>query len=123
MHDTTCLVPNCRHVGDPVQLTVSRVDEGHRTRVLVGGEIDIATAAELRSALELAVRPGITDLVIDLTDVTFMDSSGVRALLLAARGAKALRTEVSLLVPASNTAVGRVLDVLQIGLTIPIVAH
>jgi len=49
----------------------------------VAGEIDIATADILRSALERARESGRRDIWVDLSDVTFMDSSGLNALVRA----------------------------------------
>jgi anti-sigma B factor antagonist len=49
------------------------------------GEIDLSTARGIGDAAELALRSGYVSLVLDLTDVTFMDSQGIRALVLADR--------------------------------------
>lgn len=50
---------------------------GTRTVVRVAGEIDVASADRLRERLARAVAEGGTDLVVDLTAVTFMDSTGL----------------------------------------------
>ena len=52
--------------------------DGLRPVVWVSGELDIATAATLRSQLE-----GLADqkVLLDLTGVTFMDSSGISILI------------------------------------------
>ena len=49
-----------------------------RTTVAVAGEVDLATAGEVADASRDALREGPVRL--DLRDVTFMDSSGVRML-------------------------------------------
>jgi anti-anti-sigma factor len=53
-------------------------DEGLGPVLWVGGELDIATAATLRSHLE-----GLGDekVLLDLSEVTFMDSSGISVLI------------------------------------------
>jgi anti-sigma B factor antagonist len=51
------------------------VDE--RTIVEVAGEIDVYTAPTLRERLTTLVDEGRTDLVVDLTQVRFMDSTGL----------------------------------------------
>jgi anti-anti-sigma factor len=51
--------------------------------VLVRGEVDIGTAAELTAALDVAVRNSAGPFVIDLCEVDFLDSSGVNVLLRA----------------------------------------
>ena len=52
--------------------------------LMMRGEIDMASAAEFRSAIEETMSLGVP-VVIDLASVTFMDSSGLHALLLAER--------------------------------------
>jgi anti-anti-sigma factor len=49
----------------------------------VGGEVDLAAASELEAALEDAIRESAGAFVIDLTDVGFIDSSGLAVLLRA----------------------------------------
>ncbi|MBI2705722.1 MAG: STAS domain-containing protein [Actinobacteria bacterium] len=55
-----------------------------RIEVRVAGDLDIATSPELQRQLEALIlaRPG-ADMVIDLRDVPFIDSSGVRTLAIA----------------------------------------
>ena len=48
----------------------------------LGGELDHCQATALRGELEDALKsPGITRLHVDMTDVTFMDSSGIGLLI------------------------------------------
>lgn len=62
-------------------MTTFRVEElsGSRTFRLVG-ELDVATANQLIEHLQAAVRSG-GDISLDLADLQFMDSSGIRALI------------------------------------------
>jgi len=53
---------------------------GEQGLVRVSGEIDVATADELDQALDGLVRHGIRRFVLDFTDVTFMDSTGLRSI-------------------------------------------
>jgi len=59
---------------------VTREEFAERIVVRVAGEIDMATALELRSALS---PDGGRPIVIDLTETTFVDSSGLNALVAA----------------------------------------
>jgi anti-sigma B factor antagonist len=67
-------------LSDPVHLPQFRVetdDVGGTTVVAVTGELDIATTPQLRAALQDAAEP----LVVDLTSVTFMDSTGLATMI------------------------------------------
>jgi anti-sigma B factor antagonist len=62
------------------------VDEGGRT-IAISGEIDMATADEIvRAAIPIALSPG--DLRLDLAGTTFLDASGLRALVWLAHQVK-----------------------------------
>jgi anti-anti-sigma factor len=47
----------------------------------IRGEVDPASAPEFRARLQVAARDGSGDLVLDLTDLRFIDSSGLKVLL------------------------------------------
>lgn len=49
----------------------------------VEGELDMATASLLERHVSEAVASGATDLLLDMSAVTFIDSSGLRALIAA----------------------------------------
>jgi anti-sigma B factor antagonist len=53
--------------------------------VMVEGELDIATAPRLISVLNRAVQEALRSLVVDLSDVNFMDSTGLALLINAHR--------------------------------------
>lgn len=57
-----------------------RPGHGERTVVRLEGEIDVYTAPRVREMLDEQLRDGRTDLVVDLTDVTFIDSTGLGVL-------------------------------------------
>jgi anti-sigma B factor antagonist len=59
--------------------------EGGSPVVVVSGEIDMATAPMLGRELTAAIDAGAGPVVLDLTDVTFFDSSGLRAAVVAHR--------------------------------------
>jgi anti-anti-sigma factor len=66
----------------PFSVNVLTVDEGRR-RIVVAGELDLATAPELESTLSGLCTDGATEIEIDLRGVSFVDSTGIRALLVA----------------------------------------
>ena len=65
---------------EPFRIDTRR--EGDRVVVAPTGEIDLATSGQLHAALTEAFG-SVEDVDLDLTDVTFIDSTGLRALLLA----------------------------------------
>lgn len=68
-------------------ITVGISRRGRVIVVAVAGEIDIASTPQLERLLEEACAGG-ADIVVDLAEVTFMDVSGLRALLDARRRAE-----------------------------------
>jgi anti-sigma B factor antagonist len=63
-----------------VDLTLGTRDEGDRTVVEVGGEIDVYTAPKLREQLVDLVNAGRYHLVVDMEKVEFLDSTGLGVL-------------------------------------------
>lgn len=63
-----------------VDLSVSSEDDGDRTVITVGGEVDVYTASVLREQLDQQIGAGRRHLVLDLRNVTFMDSTGLGVL-------------------------------------------
>ena len=55
---------------------------GQRAVLSVAGEVDISTAEELRTAIETAAG-GASEVWVDLSETTFMDSSGLHAMVRA----------------------------------------
>jgi anti-sigma B factor antagonist len=77
--------------------------------VVVAGEIDIATAPLLASSIEEAAAISEGAIVVDMTDVSFMDASGLQVLTGAAVDLAAM--ERSLSVRSPSHAVRRVLEI------------
>ncbi|WP_435260567.1 STAS domain-containing protein [Streptomyces sp. 1222.5] len=69
----------------PEPLTVTSTTTDDATVVAVAGEIDHNTAGPLIQALDLGELGAPPRVVIDMRDVTFMDSSGINVLLTAYR--------------------------------------
>ncbi|NJC72618.1 STAS domain-containing protein [Planosporangium thailandense] len=68
---------------EPARLELDRVVDGEgRGRLIATGEVDISTLERLRAAIAaILTEPGLTDLVVDLEPLEFIDSAGVQALL------------------------------------------
>jgi anti-anti-sigma factor len=69
-------------------LTVHRLDTEAATRVIFGGELDLATREQAEAAL-LAAEAAGRPLIIDLSPLSFMDCQGLGVLLAARRRAEA----------------------------------
>lgn len=86
-------------------------DEGGRTRIAVCGELDIATAPRLEQ--ELRAHSGAATVLLDLREVTFLDSSGLRAVLIGSQEAAAAGRRF-VVVPGDGQA-ARVIELAQVG--------
>jgi len=67
-----------------------------RTTIHVRGEIDLATAPQFRRELEHWLSHGPSEVWVDLSGVSFMDSAGVHALLIALRTAHLIGSRIAL---------------------------
>ena len=68
------------------------------------GELDIATAPQFRRAVGALLGTGCRHLVVDLTDTTFLDSSGLGALVWAAHRLRAAGGELTATNPHERVA-------------------
>ena len=73
------------------------------------GDIDLATAPELRVAIDAAIQTGPRSLLLDLSKVTFLDSSGIRVLVEAQRRADELGA--SFAIDGMSPALTRVFEI------------
>lgn len=64
----------------PVKLSLSRTERDDVAIMTVSGEVDVYTAPQLRSALEERVAADQTRVVVDLSGVSFIDSTGLGVL-------------------------------------------
>jgi anti-anti-sigma factor len=92
----------------PSELTTALEHEDGRPVLRVEGEIDLLTTPVLVEALDGALT-GSEHLTVDLTEVSFMDSTGLRALLETRRRAEGAGGTVVLRV-VEGGPVARLLD-------------
>jgi anti-anti-sigma factor len=83
-------------------------------------EVDLATAPAIRNQIESSLERGAIHVVVDTTAVTFMDSSGINALVRAKERAE--RSGGSLHVVATGRTVLRLLAVSQLDQVFAVVA-
>ena len=73
-------------------------------RLEIHGELDLGTAPKLDAAVERALEDGCSEVVLDLAGTTFMDSSGLSALIRAARAVDARRGTMAVVSPPGSEA-------------------
>ena len=87
-------------------LTVGVFDDGGSRVIRVGGELDLSTVPILEDELEAALERLDGGVVVDLSDLEFIDSTGI-AVLVRAMGDEGSRMSF---VPSRSAAVVRVLE-------------
>ena len=73
-------------------------------RLELHGELDIGTAPKLDEAVEQALDDGCREVVLDLGPTTLLDSSGLGALIRAAREIDARRAKMAVVSPPGSEA-------------------
>jgi anti-sigma B factor antagonist len=100
---------------------VQEMDLPDRTRVLsVSGEIHVTTAPELSDRLTAALDAGRTRIVLDFTQVEFIDSTGLSVLLTALRRVRL--SDGALVIACANPTVLRLFEITRLDATFDIVA-
>jgi anti-anti-sigma factor len=87
---------------------------GPQTTISLAGELDPATSPQLQARLvELAEDPAVTSVVLDLSQISFLDSSGLRALVAGNEALRARDADLVLRGPSPN--IRRILEVTGMG--------
>ena len=69
------------HPAEPENASASLSTDGGVIVLRLSGELDLATVADIQRSVDAIAAQAPEHLVIDLTEVTFMDSSGIALLL------------------------------------------
>jgi len=85
-------------------LRVESIVEDEVTRLQVAGDLDIAAAEPLSAAVDAAFGLGARALVVDLSETTFVDSTGLSHLLRARRRADAEHATLRIVAPPGSEA-------------------
>jgi anti-sigma B factor antagonist len=88
--------------------------------VRIAGEVDMSHEEELRGELRTAVAAEANGIVVDLTACDFIDSSGIRALLLSREAQHPEEGSERLAVAATSEQILRILSVMGLDRVIPI---
>jgi anti-sigma B factor antagonist len=95
---------------DPSGFSISTSDDNGRAIVTIRGELDLATAPELETALLERLDAG-QEVVLDLRELEFMDSSGLRVLVTAHARAADGGPKFAIVWPLAGTEVAKILDI------------
>ncbi|MET9427280.1 MULTISPECIES: STAS domain-containing protein [unclassified Streptomyces] len=87
-------------------LTVNEVEHGAWTVLHISGELDLVSSPVIRRRVHDAVAAGRHDVVLDLSEVLFCDSSGVGVLIAARRLLHSCRGRLRLILPARGAVEG-----------------
>jgi anti-anti-sigma factor len=93
----------------PEAFSVRTEQHGEAAVVVPTGELDLATAPALEGALGQAFLSGAARVVLDLRELEFIDSSGLRTLLTARRKAEEAGAQFSLV--AGHRGLERTLEI------------
>ena len=99
-------------------LTISSETVGSTRRISLRGELDLANVAALETELEQALADGDGRVVIDMTELTFIDSTGL-ALLVGAMGRDGDNPRLEF-VPSAAPGVTRVMQVTGLDERLPL---
>ncbi|MBQ0826947.1 STAS domain-containing protein [Streptomyces tagetis] len=98
-----------------VEVTLPREDVA---LLKVEGHLDVDTATEFRHHLANQLHHGRRHFLLDLSEVPFMDSSGMNIVLRVYQEARELPGSVHIIAP--TPAVRRVLDLTGVSITVPV---
>lgn len=82
--------------------------------VRVHGEVDLHTVHELESALRVGAARAKSALIVDLGDISYLDSAGLGALLAAYRTLSAKDSALYVVAPLNRPGVCRVLEITRL---------
>jgi anti-sigma B factor antagonist len=110
----SALSDSVRRTRQPGAVLLSLVVESRSGHVLVRavGELDLASAPNLTQAADDAFGDGYRLLLLDLSGVSFMDSTGLSALLAIHRDAGTHQARAAIVAPSENAL--RVLEMLGV---------
>ena len=113
-----CVNPSVGGNLRPVNLELETDKRGDRSVVTLRGEIDVYTAPRLRQALIDLVEGGATQIVVDMSAVDFLDSTGLGVLVGGLKRVKSNDGELRLVV--SQDRIMKIFDITGLAKVFPI---
>ncbi len=104
----------------PTRLETDVREHGEWVMVVLDGEVDMASAPRLQEVLAAQLAAGARQVMVDLREVSFMDSTGLTALFRAHEAMAAAGGR--LVVVCGPGPVRRVIEVSGVGAVVPILS-
>lgn len=101
-----------------IDIKVTTREAGDRTIIDVEGEVDVFTAPKLRETIIAAINDGKDRLIVNLSDVDFMDSTGLGVLVGGLKRVKERNGELA--IAGAQGTVLRVLNVTGLNAVFPL---
>ena len=99
-------------------MQIATTSGSDRYVIAVSGEVDLATSPALDAAIIDAIESGTSALAIDLTDVSFMDSSGLGVIVRGLKRCREADKDLDLVI--TNDRVLKVFGITGLDQVIPI---
>ena len=99
-------------------MQISTTPGSDRYVITVSGEVDLATSPDLDTAIIAAIESGTLSVAIDLTDVSFMDSSGLGVIVRGLKRCREADKDLDLVI--TNERVLKVFGITGLDQVIPI---
>ena len=103
----------------PYELKLATTRRGLAAIVRLGGSLDLRGAPDLDREIDKLLRGDSREILVDLREVEFLDSLGLRSLVAAHR--RALRAGVPLWVVRGGPPVARILRMTGLDVTLPMI--
>jgi anti-anti-sigma factor len=97
-------------------------DGADTVRIALAGEIDMANATDVEQQLVDAISNQLTAVTLDLGDLDYIDSAGLRLLFSLGSRLDTLQITLRLVVP-ERSPIRRVIDLSGMAATIPVLPH
>jgi anti-anti-sigma factor len=93
--------------------------DGGRVRIAIGGEVDLANAGAVEEQIIAAITNQVTCVSVDLGDVDYIDSAGLRIFFSLAPRLTALQIALELVAPVGSPS-RRVIEVSGLAALVPL---
>ena len=85
-----------------MSLSIDLTQEGSTAHAHISGEVDVSCADDLRAKLESALTPGVSELSVNIKDMSYIDSTGIGVFVGLMHHAKQKHIALSIHEPARN---------------------